>query len=160
MFCDVLAGEGPEQSITISIPSREGAATLYFDLHNRFDLPASDGPLVYVRHQAVVRIVGGGGELIDRAAVIREFRSESDLFDRLSGGTRPDGVKGVAPGPPEAIRVSIPAGLSSVGIVGESLNVRGADGRDERYDAPGRPVAIASNIRLEYVPRQATGLRP
>ncbi len=153
MFCDVMAAVLPEQSITITIPPRDGGATLYFDLHNRFDLPARDETVRYARHLAVVRVVDESGALIDRAAVLREFRSEADLFDRLSGGARPDGVKGVAPGPPEAIRVTIPPGPSVIGIVGEGLEVRGADGRDEHYDAPGRPVAIASNIRLEYTPR-------
>ena len=124
---------------------------LYFDLHNRFLVPTGQATTAsYLRHQAVVRVVDERGGVIDRAAVVREFRSDRDLFDRLAGGGRPDGVKGVAPGPPEAIRVTIPAGPDAIGIVGESLDVRGPDGHDELFDAPGRPVAIASNIRLEY----------
>lgn len=154
-FCDVITAATGGPSVTVSVPPREGQAVLFFDLHNRFDLPG-DGlapAAAYVRHQAVVRIVDDAGAVLARAAVVREFRSDTDLFDQLAGGGRTGGVKGVAPGPPEPVRVTIPAGPSTIGIVGESLRVRAAGGRDDLFDAPGRPVAIASNIRLEYRPR-------
>ncbi|MFO7301974.1 MAG: hypothetical protein DIU54_006085 [Acidobacteriota bacterium] len=154
-YCDVIITDDARASITMRLPARQGAATLYFDLHNRFDLPADDDEagVSYVRHLALVRVVDGAGETIGRAGVVREFRTLGDLFDRLGGGGRPAGLKGVAPGPPDAIRISVPAGPTTIGIVGESVSVRYPDGRDERFDAPGRPVAIASNIRLEYRPR-------
>jgi hypothetical protein len=153
-FCDVVTASSPADSVSMSIPARTGDATLFFDLHNRFGLPVVTGfpGASYARHEAVIRVVRPDGEVLGRAAVIREFRTAADLFDQLSGGSRPGGVKGVAPGPPEAVRFSIPAGVAAVGIVGESLRVRTATGSDDTYDAPGRPVAIVSNIRLEYRP--------
>jgi hypothetical protein len=154
-FCDVITASGPVDSVSMTIPARTGVATLFFDLHNRFGVPVVTGfpGASYTRHEAVIRVIRSDGEVLGRAAVIREFRTTADLFDQLSGGTRPGGVKGVAPGPPEAVRFSIPAEVAAVGIVGESLRVRTATGDDETYDAPGRPVAIVSNIRLEYRPR-------
>jgi hypothetical protein len=46
----------------------------------------------------------------------------------------------------------IPDGVSSVGIIGVSVERESAAGR-EIYDSPGRPVALASNFRIEYTPR-------
>ncbi len=154
-FCDVIIAAAPAGSISISVPARTGTATLMFDLHNRFGIPVVAGfpGVSYARHEAVIRIVDTDGEVVGRGAVVREFRAVGDLFDQLSGGGAPGGVKGVAPGPPEAVRVTIPAGVTTVGIAGERLRVRTSTGGDDTYDAPGRPVAMASNIRLEYRPR-------
>jgi hypothetical protein len=153
-FCDVITGVAHADSVSVAVPARTGAATLFFDLHNRFALPAVTRfpGASYTRHDAIVRVVGGDGDIIGRAAVVREFRTTADLFDQLAGGGRPGGVKGIAPGPPEAVRFVIPAGVTEVGIVGQSLRVRTATGSDDTYDAPGRPVAIVSNVRLEYRP--------
>jgi hypothetical protein len=100
----------------------------------------------------VVAIVRASGEVLDRAAVGREFRTVQDLFDRVSGGGRAAGVKGVAPGPPASIRVIIPEDVNAVGIVGVRLELLTRP-RDDVFDAPGRPVAIVSNLRIEYTPR-------
>jgi hypothetical protein len=154
-FCDIVTTSTPSESIVMTIPARTGAATLMFDLHNRFDLPAVEGfpGASYTRHEAIVRVIQPDGTVIGRGAVVREYRTTADLFDQLAGGGRPGGVKAVAPGPAEAVRFSIPAGVSSIGIVGEQLRVRTGLGGNNLFDAPGRPVAIASNIRLEYRPR-------
>lgn len=153
-FCDVISASSPAASVSVTLPARTGVATLFFDLHNRFGIPVVAGfpGVSYARHEAVVRVIGPDGAVLGRAAVIREFRTTADLFDQLSGGAGPGGVKGVAPGPPEAVRFTIPAGVAVVGIVGESLRVRTATGADDTYDAPGRPVAVVSNVRLEYRP--------
>jgi hypothetical protein len=153
-FCDVISSATPAESVVMTIPSHTGPATLFFDLHNRFGVPVVSGfpGASYTRHEAVVRVVGADGAVIGRAAVIREFRTTSDLFDQIGGGGRPDGAKGIAPGPPEAVRIVIPAAVTTVGIVGELLRVRTATGGDDTFDAPGRPVAIVSNVRLEYRP--------
>jgi hypothetical protein len=153
-FCDVITAATPAESVSIPVPARTGLATVFFDLHNRFALPVvSRFPgASYTRHEAVIRLIRDDGEVLGRAAVVREFRTTADLFDQLAGGGRPGGVKGVGPGPPEAVRFAIPAGVTVVGIVGERLRVRTATGGDDTYDAPGRPVAIVSNIRLEYRP--------
>jgi hypothetical protein len=46
----------------------------------------------------------------------------------------------------------VPAGLPSVGLVGTRLSVLTRANQDV-FDTPGRPVAIVSNLRLEYRPR-------
>lgn len=154
-FCDVVIADAPAGSISMAVPNRTGQATLRFDLHNRFDIPVVVGfpGASYARHEAVVRVVGEDATVIGRAAVVREFRAMADLFDQLGGGGRPGGVKAVAPGAPESVRFSIPAGVATIGIVGERLRVRTAVGGETTYDAPGRPVAIVSNLRIEYRPR-------
>lgn len=152
-FCDVLIGTRPTDSIVVDIPRHTGTATLQFDLHNRFTVPAIvvPGALTFARHEAVVGVVRPTGELMARAAVVREFRSLGDLFDQIGGGGRPGGVIAVAPGPAEPIVVTIPAGVSAVGLVGLRLKVM-SRAADEVYDTPGRPVAIVSNIRVQYRP--------
>ena len=153
-FCDVLVANTPAGSVMMTIPSRTGAATLLFDLHNRFTVPALAVPplLAFARHEAVVGVIQPTGDVIGRAAVLREFRSVGDLFDQIGGGGRPGGVKAVAPGQAESVRIAIPAGLAAIGVVGTRLRVL-ARGGEEVFDTPGRPVAIVSNMRLEYRPR-------
>jgi hypothetical protein len=151
-FCDVVIAPTGGGSIRMVIPPHDGDATLRFDLHNRFVATDGHSPLeTFARHAALVAIRGGAGEAIGRAAVTREFRTVQDLFDRISGDG-PGGLKAVAPGPVEAVAMVVPAGVSSVGIIGVSLEVFTRSGR-AAYDAPGRPVAIASNFRIEYTPR-------
>ena len=47
-------------------------------------------------------------DLLSRAVILNEFRTEADLFDRISGGSGPGGLKAVAPTGIEAIEVVIP----------------------------------------------------
>lgn len=153
-FCDVLIATAPGDSVSVAIPPHTGSPTLRFDLHNRFTVPAIvvPGALTFARHEAVVSIIRPTGAVISRAAVVREFRVVEDLFDQIGGGANPGGVKAVAPGQGEAVRVTIPTGLASVGIVGARLSVLMRTNQ-EVFDTPGRPVAIISNVRLEYRPR-------
>jgi hypothetical protein len=153
-FCDVLIGKTPASSVSVTIPRYTGTATLRFDLHNRFTVPAIalPGSLTYARHEALVTVIRATGEPVGRAAVVREFRAPADLFDQIGGGAHPGGVKAVAPGPPESVRVVLPAGLAAVGVVGTRLTVL-TRVKEEVFDTPGRPVAILSNLRLEYRPR-------
>jgi hypothetical protein len=153
-FCDVVIAASGADSVTMPLPPRAGAATLMFDLHNRFLVPivALDPSLAFTRHLAVVAVVRPTGEPIEQAAVMREFRSAEDLFDSIGGGGRPGGVKAVAPSDPELVRVTIPAGVASVGIVGVRLEIVTRTGRDA-YQTPGRAIAIVSNLRIEYTPR-------
>ena len=153
-FCDILITVKPGDSVTVPIPAHTGAAALKFDLHNRFAVP---GPSVsaaeaFARQSAMVAVVGADGVIIDRAVVTREFRSVQDLFDQLAGGSRPGGVKGIGPGQPVPVNIELPAGAAIAGIVGVRLE-QFTLGATETYDAPGRAIAIASNIRVEYVPR-------
>jgi hypothetical protein len=153
-FCDVLIGSSPDESVGIAIPPYTGTATLQFDLHNRFTVPAImvPGPLTFARHEALVSVIRPTGAVIGKAAVVREFRDLTDLFDQIGGGSNPGGVKAVAPGQAESIRVVVPAGLASVGIVGTRLTVLTRMSQ-EVFDTPGRPVAIVSNVRVQYRPR-------
>jgi hypothetical protein len=80
-----------------------------------------------------------------------EFRREADLFDRIaaSGGT--SGVKAVAPTGVESIALDIPAEIDRVSILGEKLATSRLDG-DALYTAAGRPVAVISQVVVEYKP--------
>jgi YD repeat-containing protein len=149
-FCDVVVANTGAESVALPVPTRSGAASLLFDLHPRVQLQAgATNPVdAFVRSAAVVAVVRATGDVIDRAAVIAEYRSPSDLFDRFPG-SGPDGYKIVAPGAPEPVRVAIPAGVTAVGIVGVRVELTTARVR-YTYDAPGRPVAIVSNLRIEY----------
>lgn len=153
-FCDVVIAPLGSQSVIMPIPPHAGETMLLMDLHNRFTVPAggTSPAEAFERHVAVVALVRPTGEVIDRAAVGREFRTVQDLFDRVAGGGRQGGVKGVAPGPPEAVRMTIPEDVNAVGIVGVRLELL-TSSIDDAYDAPGRPIAIVSNLRIEYTPR-------
>lgn len=153
-FCDVIIATEPADSVSMTIPPHAGTATMRFDLHDRFTIPALagvSGPLVFARQEAVVSLVRPGGGIIGHAAVVREFRSVADLFDQLAGTERPGGVKAVAPGQPESVQFIVPAGVSTVGVVGTRLKILTRAG-DETVDTPGRPIALVSNLRIEYRP--------
>ena len=153
-FCDVVIASTARESVSVAIPPHAGPAGLMFDLHNRFTVPAAGADPVqsFTRHTAVVAVVKPTGEVIERAAVTREYRTISDLFDRIGGAGRGSAPKVVAPGQAQAIRIEIPAGVTSVGIVGTRLEEWRATGRGA-FDNPNKPIAMVSNLRVEYVPR-------
>jgi hypothetical protein len=153
-FCDVVIAKTAVESVAMVVPARSGSATLRFDLHNRFVVTDARRPPAeaFERHAALVAIVTGSGDEIVRAAVTREYRTIEDVFDRISGGGREAGLKAVAPGGAEAVVALLPEGVTSIGIVGVNLERVSTGGR-EVFDAPGRPVALASNFRIEYTPR-------
>ena len=95
------------------------------------------------------------GELLDRAGVQTEFRSAKDVYERISGGAGPGGVKAVAPVGDEPITITIPAGVDQVSLLGEVLDAFTPAGRESA--SAGRPVAIVSKVMIEYRPRPATG---
>ena len=154
-YCDVLITKSGQDSVFMSIPPHTGPATLSFDLHNRFTVPASGTPAGewFMRATAQVAIVRPTGQIIERVAVRSEFRTIKDLFDRISGGAPPGGIKAVAPGKAEPLKVVIPAGLNGAGIVGVKLQYSTLAQPNVVADTPGRPIAIVSNVRVEYVPR-------
>ncbi|HEX5069140.1 MAG TPA: hypothetical protein VFV78_02905 [Vicinamibacterales bacterium] len=153
-FCDVIVASVAADSVSVAIPPHTGTATLMFDLHNRFTVPAGtvDPFQSFTRQTAVVAVIRQTGEAIDRAAVSRDYRTPSDLFDRIAGSGRSAAPKADAPGAPQPIKVTIPAGIGTVGIVGSRLEEWRASGRGA-YDEPGRAIAIVSNVRVEYIPR-------
>jgi hypothetical protein len=81
--------------------------------------------------------------------VQNEFRAPEDLVDRISGGAGPSGLKAVAPTGQESITMVIPEAESQVSLLGEKLTVERAEG-SATYTAPGRPIAIISNVMIEY----------
>jgi hypothetical protein len=153
-FCDIVVAKDRTDSISITLPPHRGAASLTFDLHNRFGIPepGTAPDRAYARHVAVVAVVAPGGSVVARLVVEAEYRNTGSLFDRIGGGSGPGGAKAIGPGPVESIKVAIPAALSAVGIVGVKLTVTTSRGTDV-FDSPGRPVAIASNFKVEFTPK-------
>jgi hypothetical protein len=153
-FCDVPAGTDPEQGVIISIPPHAGEATLSFDLHARhtYSEAQTKSGKGYAQYHAVIGVLTMKGDLIQRAAVEAEFRSAADLFDRIGGGAGPGGLKAVAPAGREQIYVTLPANVSQISLLGESLDAITPAGH-ETVVLPGRPVAIVSNLLIEYRPK-------
>ena len=152
VFCFVLAGRDPAQGVLVAIPPHTGPATLLFDIHNRHtyseeDIRAGRG---FAKYTAVIGVLTLKGELLSRGAVQTEFRTAKDLYDRVSGGAGPGGVKAVAPLGREEVSVTIPAGVDQVSLLGEVLDATTAAGRETA--TPGRTVAIISNVRVEFRP--------
>ena len=152
-FCDVLTGRDFAAGIIITLPPHTGPVTLTFDLHNRHtyseELVRTNG--AYRRYTATVGVLTADNTLLTRAIVQNEFRTAADLVDRVTGGAGPGGLKAVAPTGTESMSVTIPAAEESASILGEKLTVVRADGTDN-FSAPGRPVALISNVMLQYQP--------
>jgi hypothetical protein len=151
-YCFVLAGRDPADGVRVTIPPHRDVAALLFDLHNRHtysdeDIRAGRG---FAKYTAVVAVLTMKGDLLDRGAVQTEFRTARDLYERISGGAGPGGVKAVAPLGREEIRISIPAAVNEVSVLGEMLDATTAAGRE--IATPGRTVAVISNVRVEYRP--------
>ncbi|MEO6212692.1 MAG: hypothetical protein ABIP65_03595 [Vicinamibacterales bacterium] len=151
-YCFVLAGRDPTQGVLISLPAHRGPATLLFNLHNRHtfseeDIKAGRG---FARYSAGIGVLTMTGELLGRGAVQSEFRTARDLFERIGGGAGPGGLKAVAPLGNEEVLVTIPATVTQVSLLGELLDTVSSIGRETA--TPGRPVAIVSNVRVEYHP--------
>jgi hypothetical protein len=151
-FCDVLTGRDPAAGILITIPPHRGDVILTFDLHNRHtysEEQMKDKRAAYARYTASIGALTMDNTLISRAAVQSEFRVATDLIDRISGGAGPAGLKAVAPTGQESITLTIPADENQVSILGEKLTVERAEG-NATYTSPGRPIAIISNVTIEY----------
>lgn len=152
-FCDLVISMNPKNGVVMAIPPHTGGTTLMFDLHNRFTPPAGAGAAeMYAKHTAVVAILDQSGKELSKAAVSRELRTEVDIFDRVSGGAGPGGAIAVVPGRAEAIVLTLPEAVSSVAVVGVSLEIMSLSERGTFITA-GRPVAIGSNFRIEYTRR-------
>ena len=152
-FCDVLTGRDPAEGILVEIPPHVGNVTISFDLHNRhmYSEELIKSNRAYRRYTATIGVLTMDNTLVSRAVVQSEFRSASDLVDRIGGGAGPGGVKAVAPTGSEPISIEIPETEQRVSILGEKLAVERLDGVDN-FTLPGQPVAIISNVMLEYRP--------
>jgi hypothetical protein len=153
-FCDVLTGNDPKEGVLITIPPHRGPVTMTFELHNRHTFSAELVKLkqAYRKYTATIGVLSMDNTLVDRAVVLSEFRVERDLFDRISGGAGPGGVKAVAPSGNEMITMELPADIGDqVSVLGEKLTVVRPDGVDN-FSTPGRPIATISNVMLEFRP--------
>ncbi len=153
-FCDVLTGNDPLEGVLVTVPPHRGTVLMSFELHNRHTYSAELVKLkqAYRKYTATIGVLTMDNTLIDRAIVQSEVRTEKDLFDRISGGAGPGGVKAVAPSGDEFITIELPADVGEqVSILGEKLSVMRPDGVDH-FNSPGRPIASISNVMLEYRP--------
>ena len=149
-YCFVLKGQDPAQGVLVTVPPHNGPATLMFNLHNRHtyseeDVKAGRG---FASYSGGIGVLTMTGELLGRGAVQSEFRNVRDLFERIGGGAGPGGVKAVAPLGNEEVMVTIPPATTQVSLLGELLEATTAIGRESA--TPGRPVALVSNVRVEY----------
>ena len=154
-YCFVIAGRDPAQGVLIAIPPHSGDVILRFNLHSRHtyseeQMRAGRG---YARYTAQIGVLSLKSDLIDRAAIQTEFRSARDIYERISGGAGPGGVKAVAPVGDEPIQITIPAAYDQVSLLGEVLDAYTPAGRESA--SPGRPVAIVSKVTIEYRPKAA-----
>jgi hypothetical protein len=152
-FCEVMAGRNPAEGVLIQVPPHKGVATLTFDLHNlhTYSEELVRSHRAYTRYTATIGVLTMDNTLISRAAVQNEFRRPDDLVERIGGGAGPGGLKAVAPTGTEHISMSIPEREGAVSVLGEKLSVERPDGASN-YTSPGRPIAVISNVMIEYVP--------
>src|SRR5580704_11414005 len=152
-FCDVMTGRDPSAGVLIPIPPHKGPVILTFDLHNRhmYSDEQMKANRAHARYTATVGVLTMDNTLIGRAVVQNEFRKVTDLLDRIGGGAGPGGVKAVAPTGTEPITITIPESEDQVSILGEKLTSERIDG-SATYTSPGRPVAIISNVMIEFRP--------
>ena len=99
------------------------------------------------------------GKLLGRGVVQSEFRAARDLFDRVSGGAGPRGVKAVAPTGNERIVMEVPEGVDEVSVLGEKLLVVNVAGPN-LFTAAQRPIAVVSNFSVEYTAAPAAKPAP
>ena len=162
-FCFVLAGRDPAQGVLVSIPPHTGTATLTFSLHNRHTYSEEQIKTnrAYHRYTATIGVLALDNTLLSRFYVQSEFRTPGDLVDRIRGGSGPGGLKAVAPTGTEPITIVVTEddAKDGVSILGEKLSVVRVDGADT-FTAPGRPIAVISNVMLEYRPAPAAKPAP
>jgi hypothetical protein len=127
--------------------------TLSFDLHNRHTYSEEQVKTnrAYHRYTATIGVLALDNTLLSRFYVQSDFRTAADLIDRIGGGSGPSGLKAVAPTGVERIVFDVDEEETGVSILGDTLSVTRVDGVDN-FIAPGRPIAVVSNIMLEYRP--------
>jgi len=161
-YCDVLTGRDPKDGVIITVPAHRGPLSLSFELHNRhmYSEDLIGAKRAFRQYTATVGVLAMDNTLIDRAIIQSDFRSASDLFDRIEGGAAPGGVKAVAPTGSELVTMQLPEDVGEqVAILGENLRVKRPDG-DDNFIAPGRPIATISNVMLEYRPAPVSRTPP
>jgi hypothetical protein len=152
-FCDVVTGRNPADGILIQLPPHKGPLTLTIDLHNRHTysedlVKAGRG---YANYTATIGALTPDGTLLSRGVVRSEFRTAKDLLDRIGGGAGPKGLKAIAPIGTERISIDVPEDVNQVSLLGEKLTVLSVNG-SETFTAAQRPIAVVSNINIDYQP--------
>jgi len=152
-FCDVQIERDPNKGIVITLPPHSGPVTLTFDLHNRhlYSEELVKTGRAYRRYTTSIGVMAMDNTLLSRAAVQNEFRTAADLVDRIAG-TGSGGLKAVAPTGTEPISMMIDAEEQKVSIMGEKLTELGTDGQRSEWTTIDRPIAIISNVMVEYQP--------
>jgi hypothetical protein len=154
-FCDVVTGRDPAEGVRIHLPPHKGVLTLTFDLHNRhtYSEEMVRARKAYTNYTATIGVLTMDSTLLTRGVVRSELRTGKDLLDRIGGGAGPRGVKAVAPVGTERISVDVPEAVSEVSLLGEKLTVLTLNGT-ETFTAAERPIAVVSNIHIDYQPAQ------
>jgi hypothetical protein len=157
-YCDVVIGRDPAGGILIPFPPHQGPVTVTFNLHNRHTYSEEQikANRAYHRYTATIGVLALDNTLLSRFYVQNEFRAPADLVDRIRGGSGPGGLKAVAPTGTEPITIVVTEddAKDGVSILGDRLSVARVDGSDT-FTAPGRPIAVISNVMLEYRPAPA-----
>jgi hypothetical protein len=162
-FCDVLTGRDPAAGVLVKIPPHRGSVTLSFDLHNRhtYSEELIKAKAAFRDYTATIGVLTMDNTLVDRAVVQSQFRTATDLFDRLPGGAGAGGLKAVAPIGSQFISIELPEDVGEqVSLLGERLRVVLADGSVDTFTSPGRPIAAVSNVMVEYRPGPAPRKKP
>ena len=154
VFCDVLTGANPEDGILIAIPPHTGPVTLTFDLHARhtYSEELTKAGRAFARYTATAGILTMNNDLVQRAVVLAEFRTIKDAFDRIGGGAGPGGVKAIVPVGIEPVKVTLDVALEQVSLLGEKVRMARVDG-ESTLSTAGQPVALVSNLQIEYRPK-------
>lgn len=154
VFCDVVIQQEAGLGTVVLLPARRGEATLSFNLHNRHTYSEEEVRTrrAFAAYTAEVAIASMEGDVLARRFIQTEFRSVDDLVDRVTGGAGPQGVKAIAPSGTERVFVTVPVELDEVVIVGQGLEVVRLDSRDN-FRTAGRPIAVVSDVRVEYQAR-------
>ena len=152
-FCDVVTGRNPADGVRVVLPPHKGLLTMTFDLHNRHTyseetVRAGKG---YANYTATIGALAMDGTLLARGVVRSEFRTAKDLLDRIGGGAGPKGMKAIAPVGTERISIDVPEDVVEVSLLGEKLTVLSVNGT-ETFTAAQRPIAVVSNINIDYQP--------
>jgi hypothetical protein len=160
-FCDVLTGRNPAEGILIKLPPHKGPLTLTFDLHNRHtyseeQVKAGKG---YANYTSTIGVLTMDGTLLARGVVRSEFRTAKDLFERIGGGAGPKGLKAVAPVGAERISIDVPEDVDEVSLLGEKMAVLSLNG-SETFTSLQRPIAVVSNLNVDYQPPPKTPAKP
>jgi hypothetical protein len=152
-FCDVMSSRDVTAGVIIRFPEHKGPVTLSFDLHNRHTYSEEQvkANRAFSHYTATIGVLTMDNTLIQRAVVDNEFRKVTDFVDRIGGGAGPAGIKAVAPTGTESVTMLIPEEENQVSILGEKVTVERLDGT-ATYSSPGRPIAVISNVMIEYRP--------